>query len=707
MTYSDIEQRRLFDLSKEILNMSGESLDPEELAYDLREVIQYHEWRYYILNDPIISDYEYDQLFKKLESLEAQYPALISPDSPTHRISSDLTNQFSPVAHLAPMLSLGNSYNAEDLIEFDAQIRRLNKMDDTSPIAYAVEPKFDGGSIALVYEDDVLVRAATRGNGVQGDEITPNIKTLQTIPLRAKFSKYGIKKAELRGEALIRKDIFVKINERRMAQGLSLFANPRNTATGGLRTKDPQDTASRSIEAFIYHLSYAETLDGTRYRHNKDSHSNIIDMIGALGFKVPHEQRKRCEDIHQVIEFCNYWQEQRESYPYEIDGMVVKVDSLELQVKSGSTSHHPRWAIAFKFKAKQATTTLLDVEYQVGKIGSITPVAKVEPVQLAGVTVSSISLHNQDFITSKDIRLGDKVLIERAGDVIPYIVKSLPDLRDGDEIQIQFPTTCPVCATTLIRKGGEAAWRCPNYQCDAQVLQRLIHHVSKDAMNIDGFGKAYLERFYELGWVKNMVDIYRLDYSQIAQLEGFGQKSADNLEAAIEIAKQNPIRRLLYSLSIHHLGKRVATILAAEIEHVLDLKDWDLDRFTTIKDVGPVVAENIIEYFSDELNIQLLLEMEDLGVNMHQLESDRPKIVKADAPFINKSILFTGSLQTMGRKEAQRLAEEAGARNISAVSSKLDVLVVGENPGSKLKKAQALGSILVLTEQEFLTEIGK
>ncbi len=707
MTYSDIEQRRLFELSKEILNMSSETMAPEELAFDLREVIQYHEWRYYILNDPIISDYEYDQLFKKLESIENQYPSLISPDSPTHRISSDLTNQFSPVAHLAPMLSLGNSYNADDLIDFDGQIRRLNKMDDASPIVYAVEPKFDGGSIALVYEDDVLIRAATRGNGVQGDEITPNIKTLQTIPLRAKFSKYGIKKVELRGEALIRKDFFSKINEQRLAKGLSLFANPRNTATGGLRTKDPQDTASRSIEAFIYHLSYAETFDGSRYRHNKDSHFDIIDMIGALGFKVPNEQRKRCENIQQVIEFCNYWQEQRESYPYEIDGMVVKVDSLELQEKSGSTSHHPRWAIAFKFKAKQATTTLIDVEYQVGKIGSITPVAKVEPVQLAGVTVSSISLHNQDFITGKDIRLGDKVLIERAGDVIPYIVKSLPDLRNGGESEIQFPATCPVCATLLIRKGGEAAWRCPNYQCDAQVLQRLIHHVSKDAMNIDGFGKAYLERFYELGWVKNMADIYRLNYDQIAQLEGFGQKSADNLEAAIAKAKQNPIRRLLYSLSIHHLGKRVATILATEIEHVLDLKDWDLDRFTTIKDVGPVVAENIIEYFSDQSNIQLLVEMEDLGVNMHQLESDRPKVIQADAPFVNKSILFTGSLQTMGRKEAQRLAEEAGARNISAVSSKLDVLVVGENPGSKLKKAEALGTVKVLTEQEFLTEIGK
>ena len=707
MAYSDLQQRELYNLSKSLLNGSRVPGPPEDLAKDLRSVIQYHEWRYYILNDPVISDYEYDMLFKQLEALESSHPELKSLDSPTHRVSSDLTSKFASVTHLEPMLSLGNSYNAEDLVEFDGQLRRLNKIDHSAPIAYAVEPKFDGGSIALVYENDVLVRAATRGNGVQGDDITNNIRTLKTIPLRADFSKFGIRKAELRGEAIIRKDLFEKINQQRIAQGLPVFANARNTATGGLRTKDPQDTASRSIEAFIYQLSYAEDRNGQTYNYKHDSHFEIINIIGALGFKIPHQQRKRCASIEEVIEFCTYWESQRETYPYEIDGMVVKVDSLELQVKSGSTSHHPRWAIAFKFKAKQATTVLLDVEYQVGKIGSITPVAKVEPVQLAGVTVSSISLHNEDFITSKDIRIGDQVLIERAGDVIPHVVKSLPDLRTGDEQIIEFPRSCPVCATELIRKTGEAAWRCPNYQCEAQVLQRLAHHVSKDAMNIDGFGKAYLERFYKLGWIQNLADIYQLDYDQIAQLEGFGQKSADNLKASIDVVKSNPIRRLLFSLSIHHLGKRVATILAAEIQHVLDLQDWDLERFTRIKDIGPVVSENIIEYFKDPENIRQLKEMEALGVNMVQQESDRPARVKADAPFFNKSILFTGSLQTMGRKEAQRLAEEAGARNISAVSSKLDILVVGESPGSKLRKAQQLGTVKVLTEQEFLAEIGK
>ena len=701
--YSPEEERTLFDLSKELLDNSA--LSPEDLAVQLRTVIQYHEYRYYIQNDPVISDYEYDQLFKKLESLEKEHPDLRSADSPTYRVSSDLTSQFETVSHLAPMLSLGNSYNADDLIEFDAQIRRLHGYDANISIQYAVEPKFDGGSIAVIYENDILVRGATRGNGTEGDDITNNTKTIKSIPLRANFSKHGISRIELRGEAIIRKDRFLEINKQREKQGLTLFANPRNTATGGLRTKDPQDTASRSIEAFIYQVSYALDEAGNSFTPNHDSHYGNIDMLHNLGFKVPGIARKRCDDIDEVIDFCNLWQGQRESYPYEIDGMVVKIDSLTLQEKSGSTSHHPRWAIAFKFKAKQATTRLLDVEYQVGKIGSITPVAKVQPVQLAGVTVSSISLHNEDFIVSKDIRLGDQVLIERAGDVIPYIVKPLSDLRSGEEIKIEFPTTCPVCATELVRKEGEAAWRCPNAQCTAQVLQRLIHHVSKDAMNIDGFGRAYIERFFELGWIKNMADIYRLDYEKIAQLEGFGKKSAENLRAAIDKAKQNSISRFLFSLSIHHLGKRVAKILAAQIEHVLDLNSWTLEQFTDIKDIGPTVASNIMDYFLVEENVLVLKEMESLGVNLSQLDKDRPKTISEDSPFANKSILFTGSLQTMGRKEAQRLAENAGARNISAVSSKLNVLVVGENAGSKLRKAQALGTVRIITEEEFLKEL--
>ncbi len=609
------------------------------------------------------------------------------------------------------MLSLANSYNAEDLKEFDEQIKRLLNKEMEEEIAYAVEPKFDGGSIALVYENDFLIRGATRGNGVKGEEMTNNARAIKSIPLKAAFSKRGIHKAELRGEVLIRKDIFDKINKERGKAGQSLFANARNTATGGLRMKNPAEVAQRGLEAFLYTLGYATDEAGENQLGSFATHKESLDLLTDLGFKVPAEgtERKLCKNIQEAIDFCMDWQEKREDYPYEIDGMVVKVNDRELQERAGYTSHHPRWAIAFKFKAKQATTQLQHVDYQVGKIGSITPVAKVEPVSLAGVTIGSISLHNEDFIKEKDLRLGDTVVVERAGDVIPYIVKAVEDLRDGSEQPIEFPTHCPINTTDtpveLVREATEAAWRCPTCVCGAQDLQRIIFHVSKPAMDIDGLGKSIIERFFELGWIKTLADVYRLDYEQIGQLEGFGEKSAKKLQASIEKAKQNPIHRLLHSLTIHHLGKKVSKLLAAEIEHVLDLKDWTAEDFTNIKDVGPIVAENVIRFFDVPANVELLEEMEKLGVNLSQTEEDRPRVVAEDAPLAGKTILFTGSLQLMGRKEAQEKAEAAGARNVSGVSSKLNILVAGEKAGSKLKKAQALGSVEILSEEEFLALI--
>ncbi len=708
--YTSAQQRQFFERSKALLKTdipSDQSLATAEVT-ELHELIEYHEWRYYVQNDPVLSDFEYDSLYKRLEKLEAQFPALLSPNSPTQRVSNDLTEDFPSVAHLIPMLSLANSYNAEDLQDFDTQIKKLTLLPEETDIEYCVEPKFDGGSIALVYENDQLMRGATRGNGVQGEEMTNNARAIRSIPLRANFNRRGIAKAELRGEVLIRKDIFKKINKAREAEGLSLFANPRNSATGGLRMKDPQEVARRGLEAFIYQLGYAVDGQNESQLSTFSTHDETIELLGELGFKIPEKERKVCKNITEVTEFCLDWERRREDYPYEIDGMVVKVNSLELQEKCGYTSHHPRWAIAYKFKAKQATSKLLNIDYQIGKIGSITPVAKLEPVQLAGVTVSSVSLHNEDFIQSKDIRLGDTVLVERAGDVIPYIVKPLEELRDGSEQVVEFPTHCPSCATPLEKSEGEAAWRCVNYHnCEAQVLQRMIFHVSKDAMDIDGFGKSYIERFYQQGWLRSLADIYRLDYAAIAELEGFGEKSAANLQRAIDKAKQNPIHRLLHSLSIHHLGKKVSKLIAGEVDHVLDLRDRTLEDFTNIKDVGPVVAENVIDFFAQESNVELLQEMEGLGVNMRQTEADRPQVVGENAPLLGKTILFTGTLQQMGRKEAQALAESAGAKNISAVSSNLNILVVGEKAGSKLKKAQALGSVEILTEAEFLTLMGK
>ncbi len=706
MMYSGPQQRELYEWSKTLLQdpIPGDHPAAEARASRLRQVINYHEWRYYILNDPVISDYEYDQLFKQLQAIEDAWPDLQSPDSPTQRVSSDISEAFRQVTHITPMLSLDNSYNEQDLRDFDEQVKKLTGTDKHADIEYCVEPKFDGGTIALVYEADRLLTAATRGNGVVGEDMTHNARVIRTIPLQAPFSRHGIRKVELRGEALIRKEVFEKLNRERAKTGETLFANPRNTATGGLRTKDPRETAARKIEAFVYQLGYAADADGIEVTRRYRTHYETIELLGSLGFKIPAAEHSElvCRNIEAVMQACRQWEEQRDTFPYEIDGMVIKVNSLALQEKCGFTSHHPRWAIAFKFKAKQATTRLLGVEFQVGKVGSVTPVAKLEPVALAGVVVSSVSLHNEEFISGKDIRIGDTVLVERAGDVIPYIVKPIEELRDGTERPIAFPTHCPSCGEPLVKAEGEAAWRCVNsFQCEAQSLQRMFFHVSKDAMDIEGLGKSTIERFYELGWVRDIADLYRIDYDKVAALEGFGEKSANNMREGIEKAKRNPVHRLLHSLSIHHLGKRASRLIAAEIGHVMELKDWDEERFLAIKDIGPVVARNVVAFFNEPRHVEMIREMEILGVNMVPLEEDRKPETAAAGVLSGKTILFTGALQHYTRETAEATAAAAGASVASGVSAKLNILVVGEKAGSKLEKAKKLGTVQILTEGEF------
>ena len=717
--YSQAAQRTLYELSKKLLFSPQATLfadPPAERAEDLRNVLRYHEWRYYVGNDPVISDFEYDQLYKQLVDIEAAHPQLVAPDSPTQRVGKDLTENAPQVSHLTPMLSLDNSYNAEDLNAFDESVKKLCGLEKDSDVEYCVEPKYDGGTIALVYENDRLIRAATRGNGYVGEEITANIRTLRSVPLQAEFSKHGISKVELRGEALIRKDIFEKINKSRQEAGDTVFANPRNAATGGLRMKDPREAAERGLEAFLYQLGYAVDQDGNNVLSQFKSHDESIHLLESLSFKTPLASSgtlqhlpatKTFQNIGEVVQFCKDWQEYRDEYPYELDGMVVKVNSLELQEKCGFTSHHPRWAIAFKFKARQATTRLRDVEFQVGKTGAVTPVAKLEPVALAGVVVQNVSMHNEEFIRSKDLRIGDQVLVERAGDVIPYIVKSLVELRTGAEQEIHYPKNCPVCQSVLVKPEDEAIWRCENAECEAQVLARMVFHTSKHAMDIEGLGESTIEKFFKLGWLHSIADLYRLDYARIAKLEGFGEKSAANMKAAVEKARKNPIQRLLHSLSVHHLGQRTSKILAAEIEHVLDLKNWDLEKYQTIKDIGPVVAKNIFNFFQNPHNIELLETMEGLGVNLHQTEEDQKSDVNVDGPLYGKSILFTGTLSQMTREEAEKKAAAAGASLMSAVSKHLSILVVGEKAGSKLKKAQALETVEIWTEGEFLERISE
>lgn len=689
-------------LSRQFLEEKNIEQISKEKYEELLDVLRFHERKYYIDHSPVISDTEYDILFKLAEKVEEENPEWITPMSPTQRVGSDRLNVTDTIEHLTPMLSLNNSYNADDLYDFDRQMKRL--LGEDVRIQYTVEPKYDGGSIVVVYENDQLASAATRGDGYVGEDITPNLRTLKTVPLSAAFSHYGIRRAELRGEAIIEKGRFEKINKVREEAGEEIFANPRNAATGGLRMKKPSETAERGIEAFFYQISYIELESDASSA--LESHYDRVQLLGELGFKVPVEGMKRYDTIDEVIRFCEQWEEKREEYAYEIDGMVVKVDQINLQENAGSTQHHPRWAIAYKFKAKQATSVLEEVQYQVGKIGTVTPVAKISPTRLAGVTIASISLHNEDFINTKDIRIGDQVLIERAGDVIPYIVKSFPELRSGNEKPIVFPEYCPVCETELVREQGEAAWRCPNINCQAQVLQRIIYHVSKGAMDISGMGKALIERFYELGWLRQISDVYNLDYDKIQALEGFGQKSAENLKNSIDKAKKNSLTRILTSLSIHHVGRKASSILAARIEHVFDLIEWEESDYTAIDGIGPVVAQNLMEFFSVEENIQILKEMEQYGVDLSQKESDRPVEVAQDAPLKDKTILFTGTLENMTRKEAQQLALENGAKVISAVSGNLDILVVGERAGSKLKKARELGTVKILNEEEFQALVG-
>ena len=693
---SDRTKQLLAKTTAFLKKIKAESISSKDTE-DLREILRFHEHRYYIQNDPLISDFEYDSLYKQLEGLEIENPDLIVPDSPTQRVAKGLTKEFPTVQHLVPMLSLDNSYNSEDLVDFD---RRAKELTGLKEIEYCVEPKFDGASISLIYENDQLVRGATRGDGVQGDDISPNIKQIRTIPLSAKFSDYGLQTVEIRGEVLINKDNFKKFNESLTEQGLAPLANPRNASAGTLRIKDPIEVKRRKLEAFVYHVSYYTLKKGVE---ELTSHSQTLEMLWDLGFRSPFKQMKVLDSIGAVIDYCVQFENQRDGLPYEIDGMVIKVNNFHLQDKMGMTSHHPRWAIAYKFKARQATSKLISVEYQVGRTGNIGPVAKIEPVHIGGVTVKSISLFNEDVIREKDIRIGDTVLVERAGDVIPYIVKPLTELRNGDEKPIKFPKNCPSCKAELFKSQDEAAWRCININCPAQVLERLIHFASKDAMDIRGLGTALIEKFYTLGLLTSIPQIYQLDYGAIGQLEGFGTKSIDNLRMAIEVSKKQPLHRLIYALGIRYVGETMAKTLSHSIDHLLDLKNIDEEALQNLEDVGPKVAGSVVQFFSNQENIKLIKALEILGLQIHNERKD----FSAGGNLEGQSFLFTGTLSKLKRSEAEEIVEQNGGTILTGVSSKLNYLVVGEDAGSKLEKAKKITSIKIISEDQFLRLINK
>ena len=666
----------------------------------LRSVLRFHEYRYYILNDPLISDFEYDSLYKQLEQLEIKNPSLITQDSPTQRVGSSLNTSFNTVQHLVPMLSLENSYNAEDLYDWDRKTRELSGL---PVVEYCIEPKFDGAGISLIYENNLLARAATRGDGVEGEDITNNIKQIRSVPLSAKFSEYGIQQIEIRGEVMMNKNSFKKYNDQLQENNLPPLANPRNAASGSLRMKDPKDVAKRNLEVFLYHVSFL-LKDNKKPGENKlPSHSSMLEMLWNLGFHSPKNEMKVVKGIDAVIKYVHEFENGRDTLPYEIDGMVIKVNDLALQDKLGMTTHHPRWAIAFKFKARQATSKLLKVEFQVGRTGSITPVAKIIPVPISGVTVSSISLFNEDVVREKDLRIGDTVLVERAGDVIPYIVKPLAELRDGSESPIVFPKKCPVCNDELYKPEDEAVWRCININCKAQVVERIIHFVSKDAMDIKSFGEANVRKFYELGLLKDVPGIYQLDFDAITGLEGFGKKSIDNLRTAIESSKSQPLHRLIFALGIRYVGETTAKALANTVGHLLDFKNFSEEELQSTEDVGVKVAASIYSFFHNEDNIKMLEKLEGLGV----LLKNKKKQLHVSGNLSGQIFLFTGTLTQLKRSEAEEMVEKEGGKIASGVTSKLNYLVAGTEAGSKLEKAKKIPSIKIINEEDFIKMIGK
>ena len=711
--YTQLQQKELLEKTKNFLSwlkrhpIKSLSLkEAEEIITDLRRVIIYHDWRYYVLNDPVISDYEYDILFRYLRDMEKRYPKLITPDSPTQRVASELTKVFPEVPHLSKMLSLDNAYGAEELKDFH---RRVTQGLGISEVEYICEPKFDGAGIALIYEGDYLKRGATRGDGARGEDITPNIKTIHSIPLKAPFSQFGIHLLEIRGEVLIDKKTFHKLNEKRLEEGLTPFANPRNAGAGSLRLQDPREVAQKNLVAFVYQITYAVDKDGKNLLGNHlRSHWEVLNILHQCGFKVTREARL-CHGIEEVITFCQDWEEKREGFDYEIDGVVVKLNSIAQQQKLGETSHHPRWAIAFKFKPKQATTILKKVVFQVGRVGSITPVAELDPVEVGGVTISRVSLFNEDFIREKDIRVGDTVLVERAGEVIPYVVKAIKEARKGKETPIVFPKTCPSCGSSLVRLPDEAAWRCLNIRCPSQLMERLKHFASRRAMDIEGLGDRTARVLVVSGLVKDVGDIYSLNEEKLLKelpkrMEALGESiptflgelNVKKLLKGISKSKIRPLHRVIYAIGIRYVGYTTATILAEMVNSIDDLINMPLENLELAPGIGPKIAHSIKEFFALSENLKVIEKLKKAGVQMAKEEMT--------GPLTGKVFVFTGALSTMSRDEAKSKVEALGGKSADTVSKKINYVVVGENPGSKLEKAKRLG-LNIINEQEFLKMI--
>jgi len=662
---------------------------PRDQIKQLRELIRHHEHRYYVLDDPEISDGEFDRLLRELKELESKHPHLVTPDSPTQRVGGKPADGLASVEHSSRMLSLDNAYSETELLDLD---RRARGVLEAAP-AYVCELKIDGLSLSLIYDDGALARGVTRGDGERGEDVTVNVKTIRSLPLRLRDDP-GRKhrRIEVRGEVFLPLASFAAVNAEREENGEPRFANPRNAAAGTLRTLNPEVVASRKLDLFVYQCF----VDG---HIPCQSHSATLEWLQQAGFKVnPHW--KRCESIQAVVNYCREWGERRDNLSYEIDGVVVKVDSIQLQQDMGATSKFPRWAMAYKFAARQATTRVRDIQVQVGRTGALTPVAELDPVELAGSTISRATLHNEDEVRRLGLMIGDWVLIEKGGDVIPKVVKVLESRRPSDARNFAMPGTCPVCSGEVYRPDGEAVWRCANVSCPAKLKESLLHFSARKAMKIEGLGEALVDQLVNKEIVRDPADLYQLSLDTLMQLERMGKKSSLNLLAQIEESKRNDLSRVIFGLGIRHVGERTAQILAKHFGSINALTHATQAELEGVFEVGPVVAESIYRFFAQPENLAVVDKLQTAGVNLSAKGA-----IQRSAEFQGKQFVLTGRLPTLSREQASALIEQHGGRVTASVSQKTDFVLAGEDAGSKLDKARAIG-VTVIGELEFLKMLG-
>lgn len=656
-------------------------------ADKLRREIRHNEYLYYVLDAPEITDAEYDRMMVRLRELEARYPDSIPADSPTQRVGGRASSQFTEVRHLEPLLSLGNVFSAEELRAFDERVR--SGLPAGSKVEYVMEPKIDGLACSLIYENGKLVRAATRGDGVVGENVTANVRTIRSIPLTLKVPE-GEAVPELldvRGEVYMPRQAFMRLNEQRAERGESEFANPRNAAAGSLRQLDPQVTASRSLSFFAYYL----VGEGAQPKH-----SESLALLARYGFKVS-ENYKVVENIDEAIKYIGDFNELRQGLSYDTDGAVIKVNDVYQQRILGATGKDPRWATAYKYPPEQAETTLEDIDWRVGRTGVLTPTAVLTPVKLSGSVISRATLHNEDFIRAKDIRIGDRVVINKAGEIIPEVLRVVVEKRTGDEKEVEIPSVCPECGWRVERQGEEVAIRCTNPHCPALGREGLIHFVSRDAMNIDGCGPSVINALLDAGLVRDAADLYSLRKDDLLKLERMGEKSADNLLAALDESKKNELDKLLFALGIRHVGAKVARILATEFGSMEKLQQAQPEELAQIRDIGDKIAESAVTWLNVPANIDLVERLAAAGLTM----TFTPPASQEDNPFFGKTLVFTGTMPTLGRAEAKTMAQDVGAKVSGSVSKKTDYVIAGAEAGSKLEKAQQLG-VTVIDEAEFL-----